>query len=139
MIWKLSAEGAVKHYQLAQNDHIMAHAKLNELTGSMRIECGERRLFFISRKGAGQSRFQIANEYGFVVGSYEAMDRFTGSVRVDDQTFLFSNDKDNVRLYDQQHQLQMHCSFPEGSSLQAAALTFATLWLERSHMLAVAV
>ena len=135
MHWKLSASENLLQYHLMEGQQPVATLKCNPSTGSLRLDYGARRLFFMNAPRGIRKRFVVTNEYGYEVAQYTPVEPGTGTLQLGEKTFLCTTDGGQALICNDRNEQLLQCQLPDASGMQTATLLFASLWLAREESL----
>ena len=139
MKWILQNTQHLTHHWLLANDVIKADLSYNREIHSVRLNCTEKRLYFLKPiKGLKTSGFFITNEYNFKEAECKLnKDHFSGSLALDNTMLRFEvNEDDKLILFSPQKRLVSYNSIDDLRNLEAgefSALIFACGYISLRH------
>lgn len=105
MKWVLNSTCNQSHHWSLQEHDRKAELRYNSEAHSIRLNTGDRRLFFMERTGLLQQRILLRTEYSVVVGESHFRNRQSGTLILDGEKFSFTTENGRVQLFNRSHQL----------------------------------
>jgi hypothetical protein len=112
-----------------------AELKYNKEGHSFRLKAGDKRLFFLERKGLFQNRMLLKTEYNVVVGETNfTRNGHAGQLEIDGEKFNFTIKGNELHLFNKDHKLVDITTINELSQLDMYELSALLFGLGRiSH------
>ena len=131
LYWKHAASETLQQYDLMNGQQPLATLKCNPSTGSFRLDYGVKRLFFLNALRGTRRKYDLTNEYGYVVARYNQLEGHTATLELGGKTFLCTCDGLHAAICNDRNEELLQCSLPDVPTPQVTILLFASLWLER--------
>lgn len=102
MKWSLvSKMNNSNFWTLQDNEKLRAEMRYNRDAQSIRINAGDRRLYFLEQIGYLQNRMELKTEYSIVIGeTYFNKDHLSGITILDGQKYSFTIEDDQLNLFE---------------------------------------
>ena len=100
MQWTLESKMNKSNFWILQhNEKSKAQLRYNREARSIRLQAGERRLYFLEQVWHANNKIELQTEYSIVIGEIQMnRERLSGNVIMDGQHYTFTTEKDQVHL-----------------------------------------
>jgi len=117
MQWTLNNTCNQSHYWSLDGHDRKAELRYNKEAHSIRLNAGDRRLFFMERTGLRQQRILLKTEYSVVIGESQFRNSESGHLVIDGEKFTFARENGTVRLFNRDQRLIAESFIQSGEPL----------------------
>jgi len=132
MALQLHINDAQTQFSIVDNNQEIAGFKYNRQSLSVRINSGQKRVFFIKSAGLLQNRILLATEYGVEIAENHVKNRNKGFIQLGHEKFHYTFNEETITLLNKAKQPLLELALQQTKSIDnyaMSAILFSTAWL----------